>query len=90
MEPNATESVRRVLRLASLGVSPDELAGVSEIAEMLGVSRPTAARYVEREGFPQPVERLARGRVWRRDEVESWGESHLPLRVGRPPKDGAD
>lgn len=76
--------------LASFGVSPDELAGVSEIAEMLGVTRPTAARYVEREDFPEHFERLARGRVWRRDEVEAWGRENLPLRTGRPPKKSAD
>jgi prophage regulatory protein len=69
-----------------LGVSPDELAGVSEIAEMLGVTRATAARYVERDDFPEPYERLARGRVWRRDEVDAWGREKLPLRTGRPPK----
>jgi prophage regulatory protein len=76
--------MRRTL-LASPGVSPDELAGVSEIAQMLGVPLRTAARYVEREDFPEPFERLARGRVWRRDEVEAWGK-RLPLRTGRPPK----
>jgi len=79
-------AMRRVL-LASPGVSPDELAGVSEIAQMLGVPLRTAARYVEREDFPEPYERLARGRVWRRDEVEAWGRENLPLRTGRPPKE---
>ncbi|MEK6275529.1 MAG: hypothetical protein AABM30_09345 [Actinomycetota bacterium] len=84
--PAMRARLHRATLLPSLGVSPDELAGVSEIAEMLGVQRRAAARYVEREDFPEPFERLARGRVWRRDEVEAWGRENLPLRTGRPPK----
>ena len=72
--------------LASLGVSPEDLTGISEIAELLGVSRPSAARYVERDDFPEPVGRLARGRVWFRADVEAWGKANLPLRPGRPRK----
>lgn len=67
-------------------VAPDELAGVSEVAEMLGVTLRTAARYVDRSDFPEPAERLSRGRLWRRAAVEAWGQAHLPLRTGRPPK----
>jgi predicted DNA-binding transcriptional regulator AlpA len=73
--------------LASLDVSPEDLAGVSEIAEQLGVSRTSAARYVERPDFPHPVGKLARGRVWLRADVQAWGQANLPLKEGRPPKD---
>src|SRR5947207_15876897 len=68
--------------LASLVVSAEDLAGVSEIAELLGVSRPTAARYVERVDFPGPAGELARGRVWLRPAVQAWAESRLPLQPG--------
>ena len=73
--------------LASLGLTPEEVAGVTEIAEMLGVNRRTAARYVERVDFPAPVGTLSRGRVWIRSEVDAWGREHLPLPPGRPKRD---
>jgi predicted DNA-binding transcriptional regulator AlpA len=67
-------------------VAPDDLASVSEIAQMLNVSKRTAARYVDRVDFPAPVDVLATGRVWRRTAVRGWAKKHLPLRVGRPPQ----
>jgi predicted DNA-binding transcriptional regulator AlpA len=67
-------------------VAREELAGVSEIAEMLGVSRPSAARYVERPDFPAPAGELSRGRVWRRSDVTAWAKAQLPLPPGRPRK----
>jgi prophage regulatory protein len=68
-------------------MAAEDLAGVAEIALMLDVSRATAARYVQRDDFPAPIGELARGRVWRRADVERWGKKHLPLpRTGRPPK----
>lgn len=73
--------------LASSIVSPDELAAVSEIAELLNVSRRTAANYVERDDFPEPYDRLSTGRVWRRRDVERWARATLPLRTGRPRKE---
>jgi prophage regulatory protein len=72
--------------LASRSVASDELAGVSEIAEMLGVTRRTAARYVDRTDFPEPTETLSRGRVWLRADIEAWAREHLPLPSGRPRK----
>jgi prophage regulatory protein len=74
-------------RVGSLAMSPEDLAGVVEIAELLGVTDRTAARYTQRGDFPAPIGQLARGRVWRRVDVERWGRKHLPLpRTGRPPK----
>jgi len=70
-----------------VGVSPDELAGLSEIVQLLGVTKRTALKYVSRADFPQPLARLSTGRVWRRAEVETWAKSHLPLPSGRPRKD---
>jgi predicted DNA-binding transcriptional regulator AlpA len=78
--------LRRDRSLASLGVSPEDLAGVAEIAKMLGVSRPTASRYVDRDDFPEPVGQLLRGRVWLRADVQAWAKANLPLKAGRPPK----
>lgn len=68
-------------------MSPNELASVTEIARLLGVPKRTAARYVNREDFPKPLDELATGRIWRSADVEKWGRTHLPLpRPGRPRK----
>lgn len=79
---------RPLRAIALAGVSPDELASVYEIAEMLGVSKRTAARYVDRPDFPPPFDTLAVGRIWRRKDVERWAKATLPLkRTGRPRKE---
>jgi predicted DNA-binding transcriptional regulator AlpA len=73
--------------LAFLDVSPDELAGMDEIAQLLGVAKVTAKRYAARDDFPEPLGRLAGGRVWKREDVIEWAERTLPLpRPGRPRK----
>jgi predicted DNA-binding transcriptional regulator AlpA len=68
-----------------VGMSP-ELAGLAEIAEMLEVTKRTAWNYTQRDDFPQPVDRLASGPIWRRADVETWGTTHLPLPPGRRPQ----
>jgi predicted DNA-binding transcriptional regulator AlpA len=69
-------------------VATEDLAGFTEVAEILGVHKRTAQRYISRADFPEPIGRLARGRVWLREDVERWGREHLPLpRPGRPRKE---
>ena len=81
--PNLT---RRILVGSSL-VSPDEIVALSEIAVMLGVTRRTVQRYMDRPDFPAPLGVLAGGRrVWRKDDVAEWAGRTLPLSEGRPPK----
>lgn len=77
---------RPVAALGSFGVAPEDLAGLQEVAEMLGVTKRTATRYVDREDFPQPLGRISTGRVWLRRDVEAWAKRTLPLRTGRPPR----
>lgn len=69
-------------------MTPDEMAGIAEIATMLGVTDRTAQRYAERNDFPTPVGTVAAGRirVWRRVDVEAWAARTLPLPTGRPRK----
>jgi predicted DNA-binding transcriptional regulator AlpA len=67
-------------------VAEEELAGLAEVAETLGVSKVTAMKYARRDDFPEPLGRLASGPIWRRRDVESWGRENLPLRRGRPPQ----
>jgi predicted DNA-binding transcriptional regulator AlpA len=66
--------------------SPEDLVGRKELVVILGVSKQSVARYVNREDFPRPVERIAAGPIWRRGDVERWAKEHLPLPTGRPRK----
>jgi predicted DNA-binding transcriptional regulator AlpA len=70
--------------IGSLGVPPEELVGFAELLTLLKVSRRTAAKYAKRPDFPEPLDRLASGPVWRRVDVEAWAERTLPLATGRP------
>jgi predicted DNA-binding transcriptional regulator AlpA len=58
-----------------------DLVGVPEIAEMLGVTRRTAWRYVQRADFPKPVVALRGKRMWKRAAVLRWAKRTLPLRT---------
>lgn len=59
------------------------LAGISEVAEILGVSRQRASELSGSTGFPRPVTHLAAGPVWLRSAIVSFGES-WDRRPGRP------
>ena len=59
-----------------------ELAGLSEVGEILGVSRQRAAQLADSSGFPGPVPDLASGRIWRVQDVQLWSETRR--RGGRP------
>jgi predicted DNA-binding transcriptional regulator AlpA len=65
--------------LASLIMSELDLVGVPEIAEMLGVTRRTAWRYVRRADFPEPMVTLRGKRMWKRSAVVGWAKRTLPL-----------
>ena len=67
-------------------MSPDELAQLAEVAQVLGVPKRSAARYVALPGFPAPLDTLTTGRVWARAAVAKWGKKNLPLTQGRKPK----
>jgi predicted DNA-binding transcriptional regulator AlpA len=61
-------------------VSPLDLVGVPEIAEILGVSRPSVWRYVRRNDFPDPDAQVSGKRLWKRSAVERWAKKTLPLK----------
>ncbi len=51
----------------------DELVGVKEAAELIGVQRSNFVRdYADKDGFPRPVVELATGRIWLRSAVEDY------------------
>lgn len=51
---------------------PEPLMGLTEIAELLGVSRQRAHQLAATYGFPAPLARLAVGPIWAREDVERW------------------
>lgn len=61
-----------------------ELAGAAEIGRMLGgISRQRVQQIVSRADFPEPLEVLDMGKVWKREDVEAWAVAH-----GRMTADG--
>jgi prophage regulatory protein len=97
--PPRSELVKRGRRLGLYGdrlslwrlpdAPPNVSQGIAEIAEMLGVTKRTAYRYIERLDFPPPLGRVSAGPIWLRADVEAWAKTHLPLPPGRPRKPGA-
>lgn len=79
--------IHRAALLASLGVSPEDLLGLSDISRLLGVTMRTTQKYVDRDDFPEPIGRIAAGRVWLRADVQRWAKETLPLPTGRPRKE---
>jgi len=45
-----------------------------EIAELLGPIKQRAHQIAEEPGFPTPVERDGRGRLWERRQVKAWAK----------------
>jgi len=64
-----------------------ELVGLSEVAEMAGVSRQAVVNWRARfSDFPSPTAELASGPVWIREDIEKWlkkREGHMEGIIGR-------
>lgn len=66
---------------------PLDLVSVTEIAEILGVSRQRVNQLIDTYAdFPTPEAELAIGRVWSREQIEEWDRTH-PRKPGRPVSD---
>ena len=64
-----------------------ELAGVAEISTALGRSRTTISTWASRRAtskFPQPVQILQMGPVYRMDEVQRWYDQHEAAALAEP------
>jgi len=61
-----------------------KLAGLAEIAGLAGVSRTRAGQLAAHPDFPQPVQRLAMGPVWREADVTKFLATER--KPGRRPK----
>lgn len=46
--------------------------GVTEIADMLGVSTQRVSQLTRTASFPEPVAKLAAGWIWLIEDVEAW------------------
>jgi hypothetical protein len=51
------------------------LVGVAEAAAIVGWDKRRVVTYIDRGSFPEPVARLASGRVWRREDVEAFARA---------------
>ena len=61
------------------------MGGVTEISELLGVSRQRLSRLRERPDFPDPIGELAVGPIWDLDAIEAWkGSGSRQSSAGRP------
>lgn len=65
------------------------VVGVSELAEMLGVSRQRASELARVESFPSPFVELASGPVWLEPNVRRFCETWV-RKPGRPRKEDGD
>lgn len=70
----------------ALSTPAPRYAGVTEVAELLGVSKQRVDQLRARDDFPKPVAELAAGPVWREDMLQRF-IAEWPRRVGRPSKD---
>jgi prophage regulatory protein len=63
-----------------------DLVSVPEVAQILGVSIQRVHQLLHAYAdFPEPEAVLAVGRIWKREDIIAWAESH-PRKPGRPPR----
>ena len=48
------------------------IAGVAEAAEIMGWDKRRVVTYLDRGSFPEPITSLASGRIWLREDVETY------------------
>lgn len=51
---------------------PDHLMGVTEIADLLNVTRQRVHQLRSLEEFPEPTANIAAGAIWEREVIEAW------------------
>jgi predicted DNA-binding transcriptional regulator AlpA len=62
-----------VVKYRSSMASKLDLVGLTEIAEMLDLSRQRVDQIARSDStFPEPVAVITAGRIWRRRDVERW------------------
>lgn len=67
----------------------EEMVGVAEISEILGVSRQRVHQIAGvYDDFPAPIAELTAGRIWRKKDIEGWLKDHPQRPPGRPSRKG--
>jgi hypothetical protein len=61
------------------------LAGVAEAARIMGWDKRRVITYLDRGAFPSPLATLASGRIWRREDVETYAASWRARRAQPSP-----
>ena len=51
-----------------------QVVGVAEAAEIMGWDKRRVITYIDRGSFPEPLTALASGRIWLREDVESYAK----------------
>jgi hypothetical protein len=82
-------ALRRALRRAGMSSQSltvhllPRLAGVAEAASIMGWDKRRVITYIDRGSFPEPVQALAAGRVWLRDDIERFAREWRARRAAR-------
>jgi hypothetical protein len=63
-----------------------QVVGVSEAAEILGWDKRRVVTYIDRGSFPEPLTALASGRIWLREDVESYAAEWHSRRAAKASK----
>lgn len=72
------DTIRRV-EVAPESYEPSALLGATDVARLLGVSRQRFYQLQDRPGFPRSATELARGALWRREDIEAFAVSRSPV-----------
>lgn len=59
-------------------MSPLDVLGPAEVADLLGVDRNRAYRITKRADFPSPCSVVSGRRVWYGPDVRAWIREHRP------------
>ena len=57
----------------TIEVVPD-FVGVAEAAEIMNWDKRRVVTYIDRGSFPEPITALASGRIWLREDVQTYAE----------------
>jgi len=66
----------------TIEVVPD-VVGVAEAAEIMDWDKRRVVTYIDRGSFPEPILTLASGRIWLREDVQTYAEEWRARRAAK-------
>jgi prophage regulatory protein len=60
-----------------------KLYAAREVTDRLGISRQRLSQLMQRDDFPEPIEKLHAGYIWLAEDIERWITEHRPDRAQR-------